>query len=179
MNSRTIHFLPAFILIFILVATILLYSGFLPARADGIDYEEQREGTGSGEQETAGALGEVALVLGAPAVLAYVGYKLALPRLARAGIRPPVSPRTALRMHAATSLALGLLAATHGLLLLGEAGPLEIVLGGVLVLTLASGATLYLLLGRRGARAARAVHAQRLLALTLLLLALLHALIRG
>ena len=124
-------------------------------------------------------MGEAALALGVPAVLAYVGYKRALPLLARAGIRPPVSPRPALGLHAATGLALGLLAAAHGLMLIGEAGPLEVALGAVLATTLASGATLYLLLGRRGARAARAVHAQRLLALTLLVLALLHAAIRG
>ena len=154
-----------------LVALLLVSWSLLVAHGDEYENEDY-------ENEIAEALGETALTLGIPLTLVYVAYKTALPTLARHGITRIVSPRLALKLHAITSLALGLLAAAHGLLLIDRAGPIEIALGVTLAITLISGTSLYLLLGTRHARKARLIHAQRLLALALLVLALIHATLR-
>jgi len=130
-------------------------------------WEEEEEDEFEGEAE---ALGEAALYGG---ILLSGGYSAV--KYARRYVRlPPQVIRLSLDIHSLGNLALAPLALIHGYVNLEYAGPIEYAMAVLIVLLVVSGATLRYVRSRRAKIAARLVHSQRMLALLLLVLALLH-----
>lgn len=125
-----------------------MYEGRVAEEREYKEEGEEKDKYGGEGEELGEALGEAAWSLGIPLIAGFVVYKHAYPRLARRGIRIPLKPVWATRIHATTSFALGTAALLHGALLIGYAGPLEYTAAGMTMLTLAFGAVLYLARGR-------------------------------
>ncbi len=164
-------------IIAVMVIMLLAVSPFtvsiITAYANGEDSEEEKEG-GEGENEFAKSLGEFAWSVGPVLIVAFVIYKYTLPYQARLGLRLPVRFKHVLDMHIYTSIILGIVALTHGYLLMDRARLLEYLIGAVIVFMMVTGVLLRWSRDRRARMFARLIHTQRLLALTLLVLILIH-----
>ncbi|BAN89478.1 hypothetical protein [Aeropyrum camini] len=163
-----------------LLLSIVLFTGLAAQRTNILYLNGDEEDNGEGGvlflpgEDSGEELGEIAWNLGVPAILAFVIAREAYIWSARRGVKWPVSYNTILIIHIISALVLGFMALLHGIANIGRATPLEYALGVLIALLLLSGATLYLGRGRRGGRIARLIHAQRLLAIALLLLAGMH-----
>ncbi len=155
-----------------LLLLILLGSAYNSA-ANGDEYGEE-EYDDAGEGELAESLGEAAWNLGPILVIAFLIYKYTLPYQVRMGIRLPLSFRHVLDLHIYSSIVLGLMALAHGFMLIERARLLEYVIGVVIVVMLVTGALLRWSRDRRVKMFARLIHAQRILALALLVLVAIH-----
>ncbi len=165
-NSRRMALVIAFLMTGLLLA--------IPIYADAEEYEYE-----SGN-DLAGSFGEAAWTIGTPLTGLYVAYRFAL-RLDPRRVARILSPPIARRLHAVTSIFFGGLALAHAYLNRVYATVLEYALVSVLVLTMLSGALLYKVasLPPSGRKIIYRIHAQRVLALLLLILALIHVAQRG
>ena len=164
--------LHVLLVLIILLLLILPFTSSAVTYANG-DEEEEMEGK-EGENEFAKSLGEFAWSAGPILIMAFVVYKYTLPYQARLGLKLPVRFKHVLDLHIYTSIALGLVALTHGYLLIDRARPLEYLIGAVIVFMMITGILLRWSRDRRVKMFARLLHTQRLLALTLLVLVLIH-----
>jgi len=130
-------------------------------------WEEEEEDELEGEAE---ALGEVAFYGG----LVLSGGYSAVKYTRRYIKLPPRIIRLSLDIHSLGNLALAPLALIHGYVNLEYAGPIEYAMAALIIILVASGATLRYVRNRRAKIAARLIHSQRALAILLLVLALLH-----
>lgn len=163
-SRRSVVFIAAFVAILILASPVLAEEEY--------DYEA--------EEELSESLGEAAWSIGAPLVGLYVAYRFLL-RLDSRRVARILNPTLARRLHAITSIIFGSMALAHAYLNRSYATILEYALVSVLALTMVSGALLYVSGGLppRGRRAVYRLHAQRILALILLILAAIHVSMRG
>ena len=161
------------LLVLLLVAAL---ASAAPAYANGEEdeYEDEYEGS-----DLAEGLGEAAWSIGAPLVGLYVVYRFLL-RLEPQLVARVLNPVLARKLHTSTSLLFGGMALGQAYLNRAYATPLEYALVSVLAVTLVSGVLLYKAASLPGEarRLAYRLHAQRLLALTLLILAALHVAVR-
>ena len=163
------------ILLVLLLALALAAAVLAHANGEEDDYYENDYGGG----ELAGTLGEAAWNIGAPLVGLFVVYRFLL-RIEPQLVARILNPVLARKLHASTSLLFGAMALGHAYLNRAYATFLEYALVAVLVLTLVSGVLLYRAASLPGGarRLAYRLHAQRLLAITLLILAALHVAVR-
>ncbi|MEB3779171.1 MAG: hypothetical protein GSR85_02930 [Desulfurococcales archaeon] len=168
------HLLVVLAILILIGLSLLVVAGTIVyANGDGEDEEEEGYGEGD-ENELAESLGELAWGLGPVLVAAFVVYKYTLPYQARLGLKLPIRFKHILDLHIYSSIVLGIVALAHGYLLLGEARLLEYVIGLVIVFMMVTGILLRWSRDRRVKMFARLIHAQRLLALLLLLLVIIH-----
>ena len=178
--------------VLVLLATVmlvLLVSGYLAVKAyadgDEDEYkngEEEYEGKygdeyegeeeEEDEYEANESLGSIGFYGGVLATLVYVAPKYARQLL---GLRlPPRVYRYTLDLHAAGNMAAAVAALTHGYLNIRYATPLEYAMAVLIVLLVVTGLVMRYAENRKAKLVARLVHGQRVFALTLLVLALLH-----
>jgi len=133
--------------------------------------EEEWDDEDEGDYEgTAEELGSAAFYGGIFFSGGYVAFKYAATPLRV----PPRLRRLALDVHGFGNLALAPLALIHGYLNIQYATVLEYAMAALIVFLTVSGLTLRYVRNRRLKLAARLVHGQRILALALLVLAVLH-----
>ncbi|MEB3860477.1 MAG: hypothetical protein LRS43_04630 [Desulfurococcales archaeon] len=154
----------------ILIAFSPLLLQAIVASADGFEVEEEREEyEDEGLEETAEAAGSAAFALGVTANALFVGYKWA-----RLHVRLKGSYRSVLDAHILSNIILGLLAVYHGYSLRSTAGPVEYASIAAVLVLLSSGLLLRYAKNRRLKWFARHLHIQRILAVILLGLVILH-----
>jgi Flp pilus assembly protein TadB len=137
--------------------------------ANGDDDEDEDEFGEEALEETAEAAGSAAFALGVLANASFVAYKWL-----RLHVRIRGSYRSVLNVHIFLNVLLGLLALYHGYYLRSAAGPVEYASILVVLVILASGLLLRYSKDRRLKWFARQLHIQRLLALVLLAVVLIH-----
>jgi len=168
LNKSTKQYGVALILLLVVVefAAILVK----PALADGDEVEEYWEEYGEYENEYAEAMGEIAFYLG---LLLNLGF--AAVRWARFVVNTPTGlQRLALELHMDSNIVLAIPALWHAYTFADKAGLVEYaVVVLILVLTL-SGIVMRYYGSRRARLIARMIHSQRILALLLLVLLLIH-----
>lgn len=118
--------------------------------------------------------GSTAWNLGIPLILVFVIYKHAYIWMIKRKMKPPLSLKTALEIHALTSIALGAMALVHGAGLPEYAGLIEWIAAGLVALVTVSGFVLYYVSSRRLKYAASLVHAQRVVGIAVLIAVWLH-----
>ncbi len=153
----------------IIASIVLLYkSHILTALANGYEYEygeDYEEWSG----ELAEGLGEIAFN---GAILLNAGF-LAVKWLGLSR-RFPALYRLALSIHEVSNIVLGAAALLHGALLIEYAGLVEYVLAILIIAILLSGIMLRYSRNRKLKALGRHIHLQRLLALLLLVIAVVH-----
>ncbi len=87
---------------------------------------------------------------------------------------PPGVRRLAMELHMDGNIALAVPAYLHGYTMLGRATLLEYAIGALITILLVSGVTMRYFKSRRAKLVARMIHGQRVLALLLLVLLVLH-----
>ncbi len=157
------------IILFMLVVAPLFYQ---------LVYADGNEDDGEGG-EAAEGLGSVAAWGGVILIGGFVIFREAYMRFLRqARIVKPEMYKNAITFHAITSILLGIIGVYHGYTLQRYAGPVEYALVSVIIFTLITGSMLWLSRGKLR-RYIRLIHVQRVLAITILILLILHTSLIG
>jgi len=158
-----------------IVISLLVLSTYILLSLQGIIVTADEYEGGEGAE----GLGSIAAWGGAILIGGFVLFREAYLRFLRdTGLIKPVMYKNTLRLHAITSILLGLAGLYHGYTLQKHAGPVEYALVTVILFTLVSGTLLWLSRGKMR-RYIRLIHVQRLLAVTILILVLLHVSLIG
>ncbi|MCE4626427.1 MAG: hypothetical protein F7B78_02110 [Desulfurococcales archaeon] len=150
----------------LLVIGLIILLSITSITATAEEYEDSGEG--------AEGLGSFAAWGGVILIGGFVVFREAYLRFLRdSGIIKPITYKNVLTLHAITSILLGLAGLYHGYTLQSHAGPIEYALITVIIFTLISGTLLWLSKGKMR-RYIRLIHVQRILAVTILILVILH-----
>lgn len=141
-------------------------------------HADENEGGGEGG-EGAERLGSVAAWGGIIPIGSFVVFREAYIRFLRqARIVKPEIYKNTITFHTITSIILGVIGVYHGYTLQRYAGPIEYALVSVIIFTLITGSLLWLSRGKLR-RYVRLIHVQRVLAVTILILLILHTSLVG